>query len=298
MKLFQRIALWTAAVFGGLVLLLAILVGPTLWRVLHGVDRYETVPPTLPADLPRPAILIFSKTNGFRDDASIAAATAMFRQIGKANGWSVVVTENGAAFNPAQLSRFDAVVWNSVSGDVLTPAQRQAFKAWLEGGGGFVGVHGAGGDPSYRWRWYVDELIGAQFIGHTMWPHEQPGTMHVEAPSHPVTAGLPVTWKRREEWYSFDRSVRAKTGYQVLVTVDEATYQPHGLFREDIRMGADHPLVWAHCVGRGRAVYSALGHFPASYAEPLHRRLLTNAVDWAASLSGGDVCRGPGASPH
>jgi type 1 glutamine amidotransferase len=292
MKVIRRIALWTAVVLGGIVLVLAALIAPTAWRVLHGVDVYETTPPTLPAALPRPAILVFSKTNGFRDEAQIKAANAMFREVGKAKGWSVVVTENGAVFNPAQLSRFQAVVWNSVSGDVLTPAQRQAFKDYLEGGGGFVGVHGAGGDPSYRWRWYVETLIGAQFIGHTMWPHEQPGTLHVEAPAHPVMAGLPRIWPRREEWYSFDRSVRAK-GYQVLLTLDEATYQPHGLFREDISMGADHPLVWAHCVGKGRALYSALGHFAASYAEPLHRRLLTNAVAWAAGLTGDAACRAP-----
>lgn len=286
----RRIALWTAGIFGALVLILAALIAPTAWRVLHGVDVYETAPPTLPAALPRPAILVFSKTNGFRDEEQIKAANAMFREVGQAKGWSVVVTENGAVFNPAQLSHFQAVVWNSVSGDVLTPPQRQAFKDYLEGGGGFVGVHGAGGDPSYRWRWYVEDLIGAQFIGHTMWPHEQPGTLHVAAPAHPVMAGLPKVWPRREEWYSFDRSVRAK-GYQVLLTLDEATYQPHGLFREDIAMGADHPMVWTHCVGQGRALYSALGHFAASYAEPLHRLLLTNAAAWAAGLTGDDACR-------
>jgi len=295
MKMIGRIALWTGAVFCGLVLIATALIGPTVYRVVHGVSVYETVPPSLPAATPAPAILVFSKTNGFRDGESIDAANAMFRQVGKEHGWTMVFSENGAIFNPAQLSRFKAVVWNSVSGDVLTPAQRKALQDYLKAGGGFVGVHGAGGDPSYRWRWYVDDLIGAQFIGHTMWPHEQPGTMHVEAPAHPIMAGLPRTWARGEEWYSFDRSVRAK-GYHVLVTVDEATYQPHGLFKEDIHMGADHPLVWTHCVGLGRAVYSALGHFAASYAEPLHRRMLTNAVAWAAGLTGDDACRGAAAS--
>jgi type 1 glutamine amidotransferase len=290
MGLLKKIVVWGAAAFGGLVLLAALVIAPTAYRVLHGVNVYETTPPALPARLPQPAILVFSKTNGFRDDDAVSAANAMFRQIARQNGWGVVVTENGAVFNPAQLSRFKAVVWNNVSGDVLTPAQRQALQDYLTAGGGFVGVHGAGGDPSYRWRWYVDDLIGAQFIGHTMWPHAHTARLHVEDPAHPATAGLPSTWTRSDEWYSFDRSVRAR-GYRVLVTIDEATYTPHGLFREDIRMGADHPLVWAHCVGRGRAFYSALGHFPASYSEPLHRRMLADAVAWAAGLTN-DECMG------
>ena len=288
MRLVRRIALWTLGVFAAVVIVLAILAAPIAYRVFHGLDRYEATPPSLPAILKQPAILVFSKTNGFRDDPAIDASNAMFREIGTARGWTMVFSENGAVFNPAQLALFKAVVWNNASGDVLTPDQRQAFRSYLENGGGFVGVHGAGGDPNYRWRWYVDELIGAQFIGHTMWPHRQRAFVHVEDPTGPIMAGLPRIWVREDEWYSFDRSVQAK-GYHVLATVDERTYVPHGLLNENIRMGRDHPIIWSHCVGRGRAFFSALGHFPATYsAEPLHRQMLADAVAWAAGLTGDD----------
>jgi uncharacterized protein len=50
-------------------------------------------------------------------------------------------------FNAADLKRFDAVVWNNVSGDVLTIPQRSDFKAYIENGGGFAGFHGSAGDP-------------------------------------------------------------------------------------------------------------------------------------------------------
>src|SRR3954462_5878024 len=36
--------------------------------------KYDTVAPELPADLKSPAFLIFSKTNGFRDEAGIKAS--------------------------------------------------------------------------------------------------------------------------------------------------------------------------------------------------------------------------------
>ena len=54
------------------------------------------------------------------------------------------------------------------------------FKGWVEAGGGFVALHGAGGDPSYKWQWYVDNLIGAQFTGHTLSPQFQQGRLVIE----------------------------------------------------------------------------------------------------------------------
>jgi uncharacterized protein len=86
--------------------------------------------PRLP-EFKQPAILIFSKTNGFRDDVQIKAASAALEKMAKEKGWSSFTTENAAVFNTAQLGQFKAVVWSSVSGDVLTPNQRAALKAWF-----------------------------------------------------------------------------------------------------------------------------------------------------------------------
>ena len=46
-------------------------------------------------------------------------------------------------------------------------------------------------------------------------------------------------------------------------------------------MGADHPIVWTQCIGRGRSFYSALGHQAEAYAEPDHARMLEEAIAWA-----------------
>src|SRR5207237_944188 len=155
-----------------------------------------------------------------------------------------------------------------VSGDVLTPAQRDAFKTWLEQGGGFVGLHGAGGDPDYAWKWYVDTLIGAQFVGHTMGPQFQRARLEIVDHDHPAMRRLGANWVRTDEWYSFSSSPRAK-GYRVLARLDERTYTPSMKMLpftagKNLRMGDDHPMVWVHCVGDGRVFYSALGHQASS----------------------------------
>ena len=255
--------------------------------MLGGVKVYETTPPALPAEIRRPAILVFSKTNGYRHEEAIPAANAMFAAVAREKGWGYFQTENGATFSPAILSRFDAVVFNNVSGDVFTPQQRQAFRSFIENGGGFVGVHGAGGDQSYDWKWYVNHVIGAQFIGHPMNPQFQRATVRKSAEDHPATLHLPTEWRRVDEWYSFEKAVRGPD-HHVLLRLDESTYPNKKLMGRDLAMGADHPIAWWRCLGKGRVLYSAMGHQPTAYAEPDYRRMLTGAVSWALKLEGSE----------
>jgi len=282
LRVVGRILLWSGVALGVLILALAIWIGPTTWRMMFAPKVYETVAPELPVDLPRPAVLVFSKTSAFRHGPAIDAANAMFREMARERGWGLYLTESGAIFNPSQLARFDVVVWNNVTGEVLTADQKAAFQQYLAAGGGYLGIHGAGdGSAAKNWPWYMRELIGARFIGHIGWPGTAVASVHVSDPSHLIMQGLPSSWSHEEEWYSFDRSVRDK-GFRVLATVDERTYRPRGLLFDDLRMGGDHPVVWSRCVGKGRALYSAFGHRPEAFAEPQHRLMLGNAITWAA----------------
>ena len=265
------------------ILLIGLCVGIYRRTRVH-VWHYDTVAPQLPAGLKDPAILVFSKTNGYRHAEAIPAANAAIASLAEKNGWSVFFTENGAAFNAADLSRFRATIWNNASGDVLNEQQKEAFRNYIENGGGFVGIHGAGGDFSYDWRWYVETLIGAQFIGHTLMPQFPPATIHIENHDDPATKTLPKDWVRSDEWYSFKKSPRAHS-VTVLATLDETTYRPR-MATKNIRMGADHPIIWKRCVGKGRAFYSALGHAASAYQEPNYVAVLQGAIAWAAGLEG------------
>ena len=77
----------------------------------------------------------------------------------------------------------------------------------------------------------------------------------------------------------------------MLLTVDESSYDPTGLFGKDVAMGEDHPVVWTRCVGKGRSFYSALGHQPEAYMVPQHVNMLKGAIEWAAGIHG-SRCRG------
>ena len=267
----------------GVVLVAGGFVFKGIYDFLHPEPVYDTERPAVPA-LTRPAVLVFYKTGGFVHEEAIPAANAMIEDIARQRGWSVYATVNGAVNNAEDLAKFDAVIWNNVSGDVLAPDQREAFKHWLEGGGGFVGLHGTGGDPRYAWSWFPEQLLKAQFSGHPLSPQFQTATMRIEAPQDPIMQGLGERWVREDEWYSFERSPRA-AGVQVLATLDEKTYDPK-MFFYSIRMGDDHPIIWKHCVERGRVFYSALGHTAATYGEAQYRAIIERAIAWAAGLEG------------
>ena len=245
---------------------------------------YDHEAPTLP-EFTKPAILVLSKANGFVHVDALPAGEKMLIDIARDNGWQVYTTDNAATHNAADLAKFNVVVWNNVSGDVLTPDQRSAMKRWIERGGAWVGIHASGGDLYYKWDWYVDTLIGAQFAGHTQSPQFQDADVLVADATIDVTSHLPARWAvPNEEWYAFDDNPAAK-GYEVLLTMDTESYITTGgnaLWRDD--MEGEHPIAWRHSLGQGRVLYSAIGHQGATYSIPEFRQLISNAIRWAGQL--------------
>lgn len=251
--------------------------------------RYDEERPALPARPRQPAILVFTKINGFRDVSAVEAGEAALRAMAHRRGWNLVFTDNGAAFNDQQLRPFRAVIWNNTSGDVLTLHQERAFKRYIENGGGFAAFHGAGGDPLYLWDWYRDTLIGAHFRGHPNRPQFQDARVMVDDPKDAIVKGLGKGWSMTDEWYSFSTDPRQR-GAHVLVTLDEKSYVPEES-GESLRMG-DHPIAWTQCIGNGRSFYSAIGHRPESYSEPHNVILMENGITWAARLGKTDCRQG------
>ena len=272
---------------GVLVLLILLLVAGYFVLKSQGIiprSVYDEVAPTLPV-FDKPAVLVLSKAIGYVHVDAIPAGKKMLQDIAGSSGWDVYLTDNAATHNAEDLAKFDLIVWNNVSGDVLSPDQRAAMKAWIEQGGGWVGIHASGGDVIYKWDWYVDTLLGAQFAGHTMSPQFQDANVLVSDPNIDVTAHLPRPWAvADEEWYAFDTNPRDK-GYEILLTMDTDSYIRTGgnfLWRDD--MAGEHPIAWRHQLGEGRVLYSAIGHQGATYGVPEFRQLITNAMRWAGKL--------------
>ncbi|WP_329363064.1 ThuA domain-containing protein [Streptomyces sp. NBC_01483] len=213
-------------------------------------------------------VLVYTRTTAYRHDSIPDAVTAV-RSLGAAHGFAVDATEDPGAFE-TPLDPYAAVVFLSTSGDVLTPRGRTRLAAFVEGGGGFAGVHAAA-CTEYDWPYY-GELLGARFDRH---PQYQPGKALVEDHGHPATEHLPPVWEFTDEWYDFRVSPRGTV--RVLASADETSYEGGG-------MGPDHPLVWCREQGAGRVFYTALGHASRAYEDPGFRAHLLGGITWAAGL--------------
>jgi type 1 glutamine amidotransferase len=228
----------------------------------------QFMPTAAEAADPAYQVMVFSKTAGFRHD-SIPIGIQTIRDLGAANNFTVTATEDANAFTTANLAQFKAVVFLSTTGDVLNDAQQTAFTSYVNGGGGYVGVHAAA-DTEYDWPYY-GQLVGAWFKSH---PAIQQVVVKNEDRTHPATSGLAATWTRTDELYNYRTNPRSTV--HVLQSLDESTYTGGDM--------GDHPITWCHPQASGRSFYTGLGHTIESYAEPAYRALLLGGIRYAAGM--------------
>ncbi|MGH9464868.1 MAG: ThuA domain-containing protein [Thermoanaerobaculia bacterium] len=215
--------------------------------------------------------LLFVETAGFHHP-SIADGILMIHALAADNGFAVDVAETSEVFTPAILDDYRVVVSLSTSGDVFAEAEQTAFQAWVEAGGGWVGIHAAA-NCEHDWPWYGELLGGgAWFDSH---PEIQEAEVRVEDFSHPSTRSWPPVFDFTEEWYNFQANPRPVVS--VLLTLDESTYDPG-----PGAMGEDHPIAWYHPQGAGRAFYTAFGHRPETYADPRFADHVLGGILWAS----------------
>lgn len=211
------------------------------------------------------SVIVLSETLGYRH-GSISAGKAALTRLALENGWALELTEDSSRL--LDLSGRHVVVFLHTTLDVLDTEQEASLRAFLEGGGGWVGLHSAA-DTEFDWPFFRD-VVGEYFAGH---PLIQQATVRVEDPQHPAARGVPTTWVRTDEWYNFVANPRPRV--HVVMTVDESTYTGG-------THGSDHPIAWWREVGEGRAFYTAMGHTDASFAEPEVLAHLKGAVEFAA----------------
>lgn len=169
-----------------------------------------------------------------------------------------------------------------------TPAQRAAFEAYMEHGGAWLGFHiaafntppshhGQSSDPE-AWTWFNHFLGGGYFFTNS-WP-PLPATLTVDAPSHPVTRGLPATFTApANEWYIWQPSPRSNPDVTVLLTLSPSNF-PLGF--KDILTAGDLPVVWTN--RRFRMLTMNMGHGDRIFSTPTQNLLIENSILWLASL--------------
>jgi type 1 glutamine amidotransferase len=189
------------------------------------------------------------------------------------------VSDDPASFTSENLLRFDAIIFSNTNNEAfLTDDQRDAFQAFIRSGKGFVGIHSAcGSERNWPWFW---AMLGGKFLRH---PPFQPFDIKVIDRNHPSTRFLPDTWKWEDECYFINN---LNPDIHVLLAADLSTIKDENLNEyPDSTFGNLFPLAWYHRYDSGREWYTALGHNPEHYSDPLFRKHLKGGIKWSLGMA-------------
>ncbi|WP_208641592.1 ThuA domain-containing protein, partial [Streptomyces africanus] len=172
--------------------------------------------------------------------------------------FKVQATDDASVFtDETKLGRFNAIVFLTGGGDVLDAEQEAGLEAYMEAGGGFVGIHDAARAEPYS-DWFTG-LVGARPAASSP-AAVQRATVEVGDRRHPATKDLPVQWKRPDTWLNWVKNPSGDV--HTVARVRESTYQPGAGAN-----GWDHPVSWCRDYDGGRSFYTGMGGTVSSYDE-------------------------------
>ena len=148
--------------------------------------------------------------------------------------------------SPEALKGYDAVIFNSTTGDLPVP-DMDAFLKWIESGKGFAGFHAATDtfDHHVPTTPYVG-MIGGEFKTHG--PQVEVEVINQD-PAHAACTMYPATFHIFDEIYQMTNFYRGKI--HGLLTMDK---HPNN------KTPGDYPVSWCKKYGQGKVFYTSLGH--------------------------------------
>lgn len=230
------------------------------------------------AQQPHKKVLVYTRNytssgKGYVHD-NIADSVKAIRKMGAENGFGVDASDDPKVFTPENLKQYRALVFSNSNNEAFeNDAQRNAFKQFIEGGGGFVGIHSASGsERAWPYFWFV---LGGSFARH---PPLQKFTIRVRDHDNPATKDLPDSFEWEDECYFLD--YLNPDIHPLLVTDPSKLKDPVRAKRHADLVGDSLPLAWSHELERGRAFYTALGHKKEHYTTLLLYNHILGGILW------------------
>lgn len=221
--------------------------------------------------------LLVTTTRGWHHE-SLHAGVLAIQQLGVKNFYDVVLFEDPKAFTDKYLEQFKVVIFLNTTGDIFDTAQQKVLERFIQSGKGFVGVHSAT-DTEYDWEWYT-KLVGRMFHIH---PTIQSARVNILDADFPGLQGFTGNKWWTDEWYEFGPEKVNDLHY--ILGIDETSYNPKVQWGEKkgLGMGKLHPVSWYHNFDGGRSFYTALGHLPVIFSDPVFLQHLNSGIFWAAT---------------
>lgn len=228
--------------------------------------------------------LVFSGTGWYRHP-EVAAISGWLARRSPELQMQVDVSENPKDLL-TNLQKYQVLVLNNNTEltAILDARHQAAVRDWYRKGGGIVALHAALVRQT-EWKWF-NNLAGCDFDSDSEYL-EARIIVDPKAKDHPAVRGHGMSFQYKADWTNHDRTVTGLKGFQVLLRVDESSYDPVRDFfktRGGKAMGKDHPVAWLHTNDGGRFFYTELGHDVRSLETPFGRQHITEGIRWAAGL--------------
>lgn len=176
--------------------------------------------------------------------------------------WRVNINPHPGAFNGDLRRNTDVLVLYDMVKD-LEPKKQERLREYVEAGRGVVVLHHAIGDY-LTWPFWSEEVVGGRGPDKDwLYKHDLDLTIKPQM-EHPVLAGI-KEFRINDETY---KNLIISPKVKVLLRTDHPT--------------SDGPVAWLGLHPKARVVYIELGHGRLAHENPVYRRLIANAINWAA----------------
>ncbi len=219
-------------------------------------------------------VLIYTKNGEGYVHENIQASVDMLTTIADEQDIDYVISDNPDIFTEENLAKFDALIFTNTNNEAFdNDDQRQAFKSYIQSGGGFVGIHSAcGSERDWPWFW---QMLGGTFVRH---PPYQDFTIKVIDSTHPSTSFITGDWAWDDEAYYLDH---LNPGIHVLLAHDMTTIEDKGKdVYPGVVFGDLYPGAWCQEFDGGREWYTSYGHNIKHYSDPTYRQHVMGGILW------------------
>ena len=184
-------------------------------------------------------------------------------------------TNNWKNVNSAFLQKYQVVLFLDTRPE--SPEQREAFRKYMENGGGWIGFHFAAfalDNSTYpqNWDWYHNTFLGSGEYESNTW-RPTSAILRVEDGKHPVTKNLPPTFKTSpNEWYRWKNDLRKNDDIEILLSIDSTSFPlGTGPKQHEIWHSGYYPVVWTN--KNFNMLYVNMGHNDIDYENKTNKQL-------------------------
>ena len=212
-------------------------------------------------------VLVVTGGHGFQRDAFFA----MFKDNPEIEFTEARQGQSSEAYDRDDLLSFDVVFTYDLV-QKITDKQKQAFLSLFDKGVGLVVNHHA--LATYQDWPEFEKIVGGKFLlkpeqqGEKTIPKSGTGggklTVKVEAKDHPIAKGL-ADYELQDEYYN---KCRVSPDVTLVLTTDCP--------------GNNREICWCREHGKSRVAYLMSGHDNKVYSDASHRKVIANAIRWAA----------------